>query len=73
VPEVRGSPPNKKTVFGGLLCHAKNKSPSKSVFSLEGFFLHTGSAFYLHISCRGWVGNLLKKSPSAYGGFAPCK
>ncbi len=58
VPEVRGSPPNKKTVFGGLLCHAQNKSPSESVFSLEGFFLHMGIVLYLHISYRGWVDSL---------------
>jgi len=32
-----------------------------------------GSVLYLHILYRGWVDSLLKKSPSAYGGFAPCK
>ena len=48
--EVRGSPPNKKTAFGGLLFHTKNKSPSKPVSSLEGFLLPANSNFRLHIS-----------------------
>ena len=72
VPEVRGSPPNKKTVFGGLLCHAQNKSPSEYVFSLEGFFYiwELCCINIYHIE-DGWIA--CKKSSSVHGGFVPCK
>lgn len=68
-----GIPPNKKTVFGGLLCYAKNKSPSKPAFDLEGFLLPANSNFHLHISYQRWVDSLLKKSLSVQGGFLPKK
>ncbi len=35
--------------------------------------LPANSKFYLHISYRGWVDSLLKKSLSVQGGFLPKK